>query len=86
MKLREKFIQKVNADLNIKIPIETKINYLKPSINQSARGMMMWVFDHPYSFYGSSVGIKELLKQDKLTGSASYSGLSSVPISVTEIL
>lgn len=77
MKISDKFIEKCNKDLRTQIPLGTKLKYLNPTINQQARGMMMWVFDHYYyQGFGSSVGIKELLKRDKLEISAAYNTLS----------
>lgn len=78
MKLSDKFILKCNEDTGTSIPLGTKIKYLKPSINQQARGMMMWVFDHPFTHLGSSVGVKELLKKNKLS--------RSVGVGIIEIL
>lgn len=87
MKISDKFIEKCNKDLRMNIPLGTKLKYLNPTINQQSRGMMMWVFDDSvYSGWGSSLGIKELLKKDKLEISTAYSGLSSVAVGIREIL
>lgn len=87
MRLSDQIILKINNDCKTSIPLGTKIKYLNPSLNQQARGMMMWVFENPYSHYGSSIGVKELLKKDNLKISAVYNGLNSfVAVGIKEIL
>lgn len=87
MKLTDQLISRLNNELGFTIPIGTKIHHINPTINQQSRGSFKWVFNSNYSNYGSSVGVRELLKRKKLSISYTRSGgLSVVARSLIEIL
>lgn len=88
MKLSDQLITRVNSELGLEIPLGTKLKYLNPTINQQARGSFMWVFDSAtYCRYGSTVGIRVLLKSNVLEKSYStHCGLSGLPASLIDIL
>lgn len=82
----DKLINRLNAELNMGIPLGMKIRQLNPTRHQLSAGSFKWTFSDNFSLYGSTLSMRELLQAKELeityTGSA---GLSSHPSSLLDI-
>lgn len=82
----DKLINRLNAELNMCIPLGMKIRQLNPTRHQLSAGSFKWTFSGNFSSYGSTLSIRELLQSKELeityTGSA---GLSTHPSSLLDI-
>lgn len=81
-----KLINRLNKELNMNIPIDTKIEQINPTQKQLSMGSFKWCFEGNFSRYGSTLSISELLRAEKLeTSYISSGGLSTHPSSLIDI-